>query len=263
MTQYPLSETTSPTPEPVSPVAKKPSQKKKENPIVSVVIAIFLAMTFRSFAFEPFNIPSGSMKPTLLIGDYIFVSKYSYGYSRYSFPFGPNIFSGRLFGYAPQRGDVVVFKLPTDPSVNYIKRLIGLPGDTIQMKKGVLYLNGEAVPKREINHFVDYREDQEAQEIPQYIETLPGGVSYKVLDEQPKGALDTTPLYTVPEKHYMMLGDNRDNSQDSRVMSEVGFVPEENLVGPAQIIFFSSRSSLWKIWDYRLDRYIKSVSYHE
>lgn len=234
--------------------------KKKENPIISVLIAVTLAVVFRSFAFEPFNIPSGSMKPSLLIGDYIFVSKYSYGYSRYSFPFGLNLFEGRILKKVPERGDIVVFKLPTNPSINYIKRLIGLPGDTIQMKKGVLYLNGKAVPKQKIEDFADTLEG-ETYNIPQYVETLPNGVSYHVLDERNDGALDSTPLYTVPEGHYMMLGDNRDNSQDSRVMAEVGFVPEENLVGPAQIIFFSSRSNLWKFWEFRMDRYFKDVDY--
>lgn len=260
MTESSLPPTSSTAPE--IPAGKK-SAKKKENPVVSVLIAVLVAVAFRSLAFEPFNIPSGSMKSTLLVGDYIFVSKYSYGYSRYSFPFGPNLFSGRVFGHAPERGDVVVFKFPHDPSINYIKRLIGLPGDTIQMKKGVLYLNGKPVPKREIEPFIETNAAGEEQHIPQYVETLPGGVSYKVLDELPQGPLDTTPVYTVPPKHYMMLGDNRDNSQDSRVMSEVGFVPEENLVGPARMIFFSSRSSLWKVWDYRIDRYIKGISYHE
>jgi signal peptidase I len=236
-------------------------QKKKENPFISFLIAVALAVVFRSFAFEPFNIPSGSMKPTLLVGDYIFVSKYSYGYSRYSFPFGLPLFEGRFFERTPVRGDIVVFKLPTNPKINYIKRLIGLPGDTLQMTNGVLYLNGAAVPKEKIAPFTESSPMGETLEIPEYVETLPGGVAYRVLDERPDGALDDTPLYTVPEGHYMMLGDNRDNSQDSRVLSEVGFVPEENLVGPARMIFFSSRSSLWKIWDFRMDRYFKKLSY--
>jgi signal peptidase I len=235
-------------------------EKKKEHPLVSLFIAIILAMLFRSLAFEPFNIPSGSMKPTLLIGDYIFVSKYSYGYSRYSFPFGLDVFDGRVFKKTPERGDIVVFKLPKNTGINYIKRLIGLPGDTIEIKKGILYLNGEAVPRQKIDSF-DESNGGHTTSLDQYIETLPNGVSYRVLDERQDGALDNTPLYTVPAGHYMMLGDNRDNSQDSRVLTEVGFVPEENLVGPAQMIFFSSRSALWKFWDFRLDRFFKDIDY--
>ncbi len=234
---------------------------KEENPIFSIIIAVLLALVFRSFAFEPFNIPSGSMESTLLIGDYIVVSKYSYGYSRYSFPFAPHIFDGRIFAKEPQRGDIVVFRLPRDPSIDYVKRLIGLPGDKIQMIDGILYINNKAVPKKRIEDFIDYDHDGTSRSIPQYVETLPNGVSYKVLDIKPNGALDNTPAYTVPQGHYMMLGDNRDNSQDSRVMSAVGFIPNENLVGPVRIVLFSSKSSLFKLWDYRLDRYLHDVKY--
>lgn len=210
-------------------------------------IAVLLAMIVRTFMFEPFHIPSGSMKPTLLIGDYIFVSKYSYGYSRYSFPFGPPIFDGRVWFSKPERGDVVVFKLPKDPSINYIKRLIGLPGDSIQMRNGVLYINGEAVKLKRIDNFIDKQSGDKV--IRQYVETLPNGVEHLVLDELRSGPLDDTGIYRVPQGMYFFMGDNRDNSTDSRVYSEVGFVPEANLVGKAQVIFFSSSGPFWQIWN--------------
>lgn len=238
-----------------------PPIHKKDHPILSIILAIILAVMFRSFAYEPFNIPSGSMKPNLWIGDYIFVSKYSYGYSRYSFPFGWPVFEGRIMADAPEQGDVVVFKLPTDPSINYIKRLIGMPGDKIQMIAGTLHINGQAISKELVEPYREANASGEMIEIPQYKETLPNGVSYFVLDEQTEGPLDSTVEYVVPENHYFMMGDNRDNSQDSRVLSVVGYVPEENLVGPAQMIFFSSRSALWKIWDFRSERYFKKIEY--
>lgn len=210
----------------------------------SFVWALLFAMIFRTFLFEPFHIPSGSMKPGLLIGDYIFVSKYSYGISRYSFPLGLPLFEGRTQGIKkPERGDVVVFKLPRDTSTNYIKRLIGLPGDRIQVKDSILYLNGVAVPRKEIKPFVD----KDNMVIPQYVETLPSGVSYRVLDQLPYGHLDNTEIYIVPPKHYFFMGDNRDNSQDSRVLSAVGFVPEENLVGETELIVLPGGFKWWDI----------------
>lgn len=228
-----------------APSTDKPSKKEEfKNMAKSFAWALLLAMIFRSLLFEPFHIPSGSMKPALLVGDYIFVSKYSYGISRYSFPFGLPLFSGRIAQIEqPQRGDVVVFKLPRDTGTNYIKRLIGLPGDTIQVKEGILYLNGEAVPRQEVRPFID----RDKTVIPQYIETLPNGVSYRVLDQTPFGNLDNTDVYTVPPKHYFFMGDNRDNSQDSRVFSLVGFVPEENLVGPARTVIFPDTSHWWDL----------------
>ena len=215
--------------------------------------ALLIAMIFRTFLFEPFHIPSGSMKPTLLIGDYIFVSKYSYGISRFSFPLGnwlPDTITGRMGEYhQPERGDIVVFKLPNDPSTNYIKRLIGLPGDKIQVKDGILFVNSTPVTLKLDDPFEDKDDFGSSGKIIQrYTETLPGGVMHSVLDETKDGALDNTEVYTVPAKHYFFMGDNRDNSQDSRVLEKVGYVPEENLVGRAEVVLFSSHSSWMKPW---------------
>lgn len=190
------------------------------------------------------------MKSTLLEGDYVFVSKYSYGYSRYSFPLGLPLFEGRVWEEQPERGDVVVFRFPSDPRINYIKRLIGMPGDTIQVLGGVVYLNDEALPKKRVENFIDIDEEGNRTEIPRYIETLPNGRSYHVLDQYANGPLDNTRKYTVPEGHYFMMGDNRDNSQDSRVLDLVGYVPFENLMGPARMIFISSNGSLLKFWNW-------------
>jgi signal peptidase I len=216
----------------------------------TVIYAVVIATMVRTFAYEPFHIPSESMVPTLLVGDYLFVSKFSYGYSRYSFPFGPALFSGRILSHQPQRGDIVVFKLPRDNKTDYIKRLIGLPGDHIQMRRGVLYINGEAVPKRLTGTYEAIDRFGNRLHAEEYIETLPNGVSYRTIDKQPNGAYDNTDVYVVPADHYFFMGDNRDGSADSRILSQVGYVPAENLVGRAEILFFSTDGTahFWEVW---------------
>ncbi len=226
-----------------------------------VVQALLLALVIRTLLFQPFSIPSGSMKSTLLVGDFLFVSKYAYGYSRHSLPFSPNIFDGRIFGSEPKRGDIVVFKLPRDDSTDFIKRLIGLPGDKLQMIDGVLHINGEAVKREPARDF-----DENGRAYTRYRETLPNGVSYLTVDLTPNGLEDNTQVFEVPPGHYFMMGDNRDNSTDSRVpplRGGVGFVPAENLIGRAEIIFFSveegeSVLAFWKWpWTVRGERLFK------
>jgi signal peptidase I len=234
--------------------------------VKTIVYAVLIALVVRTIAYEPFNIPSGSMVPTLLVGDYLFVSKFSYGYSRYSLPFGLPLFSGRLFFHSPERGDVVVFKLPTDNSTDYIKRVIGLPGDHIQMKNGILNINGQPVPRRRIEDYLYQEGPGGVIPLAQYIETLPNGVRHRIIEMSDNGPLDNTQEYVVPPGDFFMMGDNRDNSQDSRVLSAVGYVPAENLIGRAQFIFFSTDGSarLWEFWKWpfaiRYGRLLRGVS---
>ncbi len=248
--------------------AAQDTRRKSEDGLwetVKVIIqALLIAFVVRTFLYQPFNIPSASMYPTLKVGDYLFVSKLSYGYGRYSFNFSLGMFGheiisccnldfpGRIvFAADPKRGDVAVFKLPTDTNIDYIKRVIGLPGDRIQMRDGVLFINGAAVKKERIQDFVDSSEPGLQTPVPQYNETLPNGVQYHVLDTESVGEADNTDEYIVPAGHYFMMGDNRDNSQDSRY-PRVGYVPLENFVGRADIIFFSVSpdASLFEVWEW-------------
>lgn len=217
--------------------------------IKTILFAGLIAIGIRTVLFEPFNIPSGSMIPTLLVGDYLFVSKYSYGYSKHSLPLSPPLFSGRIFGRLPERGDVAVFKLPRDGATDYIKRIVGLPGDRIQMIRGILHVNGQAVQRTPRGTFIAEGDGPRVQ-TRRYTETLPGGRSHDILEESDNGPLDNTPEFTVPAGHVFGMGDNRDNSLDSRVMNAVGFVPVENLVGRAEFLFFSvdQHGSLWQPW---------------
>jgi len=243
--------------------AKKEKVTKSENQFLAnlkiFVEAILIATIIRSFFFEPFHIPSGSMKDNLLEGDFIIVSKYTYGYSKYSFPFGIAPIEERVWADKPERGDVIVFRLPSNPRINYIKRLIGLPGDKIQMKNGRLFINDQAVPKEADGFYLDPDKGL----IEKFVETLPEGKKYNVLDYVPNGAKDSTPVFEVPAGHYFFMGDNRDNSQDSRFLTKVGFVPERNLVGKARIIFMSSQGSLLKFWEWhraiRFDRIFSKI----
>ncbi len=218
-----------------------------------VVQALLIALVVRTLLFQPFNIPSGSLVPTLLVGDYLFVSKYSYGYSKYSLPLGLPLFEGRIMASEPKRGDIAVFKLPKDSKTDYIKRVIGLPGDRIQMIDARLYINGQETQRTPLPPYHTIDDFGRPADVPHYMETLPNGVSHEIIQKNgDSGYWSNTPVYTVPPAHYFMMGDNRDNSQDSRVLSEVGYVPFENFEGRAEIIFFSidENASAWKLWEW-------------
>ncbi|MEM6678050.1 MAG: signal peptidase I [Pseudomonadota bacterium] len=288
-------------------------EQKKEGvweTLKTIFWALLIAAVFRSLLFQPFSIPSGSMKPTLLVGDYLFVTKYSYGYSNYSFPFAPSLFSGRIWSATPERGDVVVFKHPqfdacsegpietvvnfvsgffapvpvTSDCVDYVKRIVGLPGDRIQVTDGVLSINGEAVAIERIEDFSEIKALRGSPPRPpqcanrpvrlggvclkeQYVETLPGGRDHLILNitgrmggDGSAGARnqDNTGTFEVPEGHFFFMGDNRDNSVDSRFPS-VGYVPFENLIGRADVIAISSDGPFWQLWRWRGDRFFKAI----
>jgi signal peptidase I len=207
--------------------------------VKAMALAVLVALLIRSFAFEPFNIPSGSLLPTLQIGDYLFVEKYAYGYSRYSFPLDAIPFEGRIFGKDPARGDIAVFRQPKKTGVDYIKRVIGLPGDKIQMKGGVLNINGKPV-MRDFRGPEEVSDNGHAALYTRYVETLPNGLQHYIYEISDNEKLDNTSVYTVPPGYYFVMGDNRDSSLDSRVTEEVGLVPAENLIGRAWFIFFST-----------------------
>ena len=213
----------------------------------TILLGIGIALMLRMFLFEPFNIPSGSMYPTLHIGDFVLVSKYEYGYSRYSILTSPNLFKGRIFTDTPKRGDVAVFRNPFRTDIDYVKRVVGLPGDVVQVRKGRLYINGKRLKRKRVEDF-NYRLENGRQiTVPQYIETLPNGKTYRILEMAgDQGPLDNTPPFEVKRGHYFMMGDNRDNSVDSRVGHSVGQVPLENYIGPAKYVFMSfGQESRW------------------
>lgn len=250
---------------PMSDAAKKKTGKGElRETVVVIVQALLIALVFRTFAFEPFSIPTASMQSNLMIGDYILASKYTYGYSRYSLPYSEVPWHGRVLGNAPQRGDVAVFR-PVPQSENYVKRVIGLPGDHIQMIEGVLHINEEPVVREQIGTKID--RDSTGVELPVllYRETLPSGVSYTTQEISDTAQFDNTGVYTVPPGHYFMMGDNRDRSLDSRSLSSVGYVPFENFVGKAEWRFFSITDNIppWQIWRWpgnvRFDRMFTSV----
>ena len=226
---------------------------KNKNSLISnlksIFLAVLIALIIRSFFAEPFNIPSGSMKPNLLVGDFIFVSKWSYGFSKHSLPFSIPLIPGKIFSKLPERGEVVVFKTPEDNRTDYIKRVIGLPGDRIQIIDGKIIINDNLILRKKLKDFIDTDKNSSIKRIRKYKEYF-FNKEIEVLDIMDQGIVDNTNLYIVPEGHFFVMGDNRDNSQDSRFTNIVGYIPIENLIGKAQFIFFSLENSrfleLWK-----------------
>jgi len=232
----------------------------------TILFALIIAVIIRSLFIQPFYIPSSSMEPTMLVGDRLFVTKYSYGYSRHSFPFSPPIFKGRLFSTKPKKGDVVVFKTPTDNRTDYIKRLIGLPGDKIQFIDGDLYLNNNQILKSIISKTDLIYCGNQTVNVNTFEEILPNGKKHMAVYFK-EYSFQNSDIFIVPKKHYFFLGDNRDCSKDSRYLTSVGYVHENNLVGKAQFIFFSSDyriSSIFKFWKWnktlRMDRFFKKIN---
>ena len=234
--------------------------------IKTLFYALIIAVIIRSFLIQPFYIPSSSMEPSLLVGDRLFVTKYSYGYSKHSFPFSPPIFSGRIISKEPSRGDVVVFKTPADNRTDYVKRLIGLPGDKIQFIDSNLYLNNSEIlkSKKTVNHLI-YCGNQKI-DVYNFEEVLPNGKKYNTVYLK-NFPFQNSDVFTVPEEHYFFLGDNRDCSKDSRFLTSVGYVHKDNLVGKAQLIFFSSDRSIGSIFSFwkwnksvRFNRFFKKIN---
>ena len=228
--------------------------------IKTIVYALLVAVVVRTFLFEPFNIPSGSMIPTLLVGDYVFTEKWAYGYSHFSLPFSPALFGGRVLFRMPHRGDVAVFRETNDTSIDYIKRIVGLPGDHVQMRGGELYLNGAKIPRDDLGDYTAVDEHGTETQARRFDERLPasgggsGTVTHAILKETDEGPANDTDDYVVPPGEFFAMGDNRDDSADSRFPQPIGigFVPMENLVGKAVLIFFSvdSRDPIWAVWDW-------------
>jgi len=241
-----------------APAAEKPGAFQEFIEILkTVAYALAIALLLRVLLFQPFTIPSASMQPNLLEGDYIIVSKYAYGWSHHSIPFSPPLFKGRIFAHAPKRGDIIVFKLPRDGRTDYVKRLIGLPGDRIDVRRGQVFLNGKAVPRQELSPEKVDSGYGFVRNVQRFRETLPEGVSYITYDFGPDGEMDNAGGFVVPEGHYFFMGDNRDNSQDSRAPQAigVGYVPAENLVGRAEVILLSWKqsASIFKPWTWVFD----------
>ncbi|HEX5378677.1 MAG TPA: signal peptidase I [Phenylobacterium sp.] len=234
--------------------AAQPAPAKNETweVIKTVAVALLIALVLRVILFQPFTIPSASEEPNLYEGDYVFVTKFDYGWSHHSIPLSPPLFQGRVFFHAPTRGDIIVFKLPRDNKTDYIKRLIGLPGDRVQMKDGLLYLNGAPVPRVAKGIVQETGGTSVVRDVSRFQETLPQGRSFLTNDFGTGGDLDNTEEFVVPPGYYFFMGDNRDNSADSRLPPEigVGLVPEENLVGRARIVLvsWSQGATLFKPW---------------
>ena len=231
----------------------------------TIFYALIIAIIIRSLIIQPFYIPSSSMELNLLVGDRLFVTKYSYGYSKHSFPFSPPIFKDRIFENSPDRGDIVVFKTPSDNRTDFIKRLVGLPGDKIQFKDGNLFVNNEMIKKKKINKRNDIRCAGNEIDVIEYSEDLSKKKSFNIVYKS-KGSMKNSDIYKVPNDHFFFLGDNRDCSSDSRFLSNVGYVHKNNLVGRARIIFFSNdtiKGSVLKFWNWgnslRLDRFLKTI----
>jgi len=240
-------------------------KKKIIENIKTIIYALIIAIIIRSFLFQPFYIPSSSMEPNLLVGDRLFVSKYSYGYSRHSLPFSPNLTNKRYFSKNPERGDVVVFKTPADNRTDYIKRLIGLPGDTLQIIDGDLYLNNQKIQRNKIEITININCGNEILNVNTFEEILPNGEKYIAVYNK-EGTMQNTDKFIVPNEHYFFMGDNRDCSKDSRFLSSVGYVNFNNLVGKARLIFFSNdkkKGNFFKFWKWhesiRIARFFSKI----
>ena len=244
--------------------ANKGKTSELRETVIVIIEALLIALVFRTFLYQPFSIPTASMQSTLMIGDYVLASKFTWGYGRYSFPLGIVPFNGRIVGREPNRGDIAVFR-PVPQTDPYIKRIIGLPGDRIQMIDGLLHINGEAVKREEIGRTSDTDSFGVTIPVTVYAETLPNGVVHTIQEISDDMPLDNTSEYVVPADHYFMMGDNRDRSQDSRVLSAVGYVPAGNLIGKAEARFFSINDNIppWQLWEWpanvRWDRMFQSV----